>query len=89
LIKYIKTDFLSENPMFSKPLLFNIWWIDSVGDLQIVIKTTELYFYLCKQERYPKQLLIDIKLIPHPPSHLPPQHVELGTRLGMSKNIAS
>jgi len=72
LIKYIKTDFLSENPMFSKSLLFDIWSIDSIGDLQSVIKTTELYIYLCEQERYPKEL-IDIKLIPHLPTHVPPQ----------------
>jgi hypothetical protein len=44
--------------------------------LQIIIKTTELYVYLCKQERYPKELN-DIKLTPHPPSHLPPQHTAI------------
>jgi hypothetical protein len=76
LIKSIKTDFIAEDAMFSKPLLFDIWWIDPGGDLQIIIKTTELYVYLCKQERYPKEL-IGIKLIHHPPSHLPPQHTTI------------
>jgi hypothetical protein len=76
LIKSIKTKFLYENPMFTKPLLFDLWWIDPAGDLQIIIKTTELYVFLCKQERYPKEL-IDIKLTPHPPSHLPPQHTAI------------
>ncbi|CAF4113469.1 unnamed protein product, partial [Rotaria sp. Silwood1] len=73
LIKSIKSDFITQNPKFNKIILFDLWWIDSNGDLQIIIKTTELYVYLCKTERYPKELN-GIKIIPHHPSHLPPQH---------------
>ncbi|CAF1650852.1 unnamed protein product [Rotaria sp. Silwood1] len=73
LIKSIKSDFITQNPKFNKIILFDLWWIDSNGDLQIIIKTTELYVYLFKTERYPKELN-GIKIIPHHPSHLPPQH---------------
>ncbi|CAF4589736.1 unnamed protein product [Rotaria sp. Silwood2] len=41
--------------------------------MQLIIKTTELYVYLCKKERYPDEL-INIKINPIPPTHLPPQH---------------
>ncbi|CAF1547104.1 unnamed protein product, partial [Didymodactylos carnosus] len=76
LIKYIKVDFTTQNPMFSKPLLVDLWWIDPQGNVQMVIKTTELYVYLCKQERYPKTLN-NTTIIPHLPAHLPPQHIAL------------
>ncbi|CAF1429444.1 unnamed protein product [Adineta steineri] len=73
LIKSIKDDFMIKNSSFSKPVLFDLWWINPQGDLQIIIKTIELYVYLCRRERYPKELL-NIKLDPYPPKHLPPQH---------------
>jgi hypothetical protein len=39
----------------------------------MIIKTTELYVYLCKNERYPRQLnKVKIKHIP--PAYLPTQH---------------
>ncbi|CAF1135953.1 unnamed protein product [Didymodactylos carnosus] len=62
--------------MFSKPLLVDLWWIDPQGNVQMVIKTTELYVYLCKQERHPKTLN-NTTIIPHLPAHLPPQHIVL------------
>ncbi|CAM4833802.1 unnamed protein product [Rotaria magnacalcarata] len=73
LISYIKNDFLHENPFFSKPILIDVWWIDLEGNLRMIIKTTELYVYLCKKERYAKEL-INIKINPIPPVHLPYQH---------------
>ncbi|CAF4121770.1 unnamed protein product, partial [Adineta steineri] len=73
LIKSIKDDFMIKNSSFSKPILFHLWWINPQGDLQIIIKTIEPYVYLCRRERYPKELL-NIKLDPYPPQHLPPQH---------------
>ncbi|CAF3342598.1 unnamed protein product [Rotaria sp. Silwood2] len=73
LLKYIRNDFLFENPSFSKQILVDIWWIDLEGNMQLIIKTTELYVYLCKKERYPDEL-INIKINPIPPTHLPPQH---------------
>ncbi|CAF4570417.1 unnamed protein product [Didymodactylos carnosus] len=64
---------LVKNPSFRNIPIFDLWWIDLNGDLQIIIKTTELYVYLCKPDRYPKQVN-GITITPHPPSHLPPQH---------------
>lgn len=73
LIKHIRDNFLRINPLFSKPILVDLWWIDFEGNLQMIIKTTELYVYLCKNERYPKELN-NIKINPIPPAYLPPQH---------------
>ncbi|CAF3794175.1 unnamed protein product [Rotaria sordida] len=74
LMKYIKIDFLRAYPLFTKPLLVDLWWIDSEGNLQMIIKTTELYIYLCNKDRYPNELF-NFKIKPNPPAHLPPQHV--------------
>jgi prefoldin subunit 5 len=73
LVNYIRNDFLRANPLFSKPILVDLWWIDFEGNLQMIIKTTELYVYLCKNERYPSELN-NIKINPIPPAYLPPQH---------------
>ena len=73
LMKYVKNDFVRAYPLFAKPLLADIWWIDSEGNLQMIIKTTELYIYLCNKDRYPNELL-NFKIKPNPPAHLPPQH---------------
>ncbi|CAF3749625.1 unnamed protein product [Rotaria sp. Silwood1] len=74
LMKYIKNDFLCAYPLFTKPLLVDLWWIDLEGNLQMIIKTTELYIYLCNKDRYPNELF-NFKIKPSPPAHLPPQHV--------------
>ncbi|CAF4265621.1 unnamed protein product, partial [Rotaria sp. Silwood2] len=76
LIKAIKPDFIIENPKFNKVILFDLWSIDSNGDIQIIIKTTELYVYLCKSERYPKELN-GVRIVPHHPPDLPPQHIAI------------
>ncbi|CAM2730222.1 unnamed protein product [Rotaria socialis] len=73
LLNYIRNDFKRENPSFSKPILVDLWWFDLEGNLQMIIKSTELYVYLCKKERYPSELN-NIKINPIPPAHLPPQH---------------
>ncbi|CAF3320914.1 unnamed protein product [Rotaria sp. Silwood2] len=73
LIKSITSDFLIQNPRFSHEILFDLWWIDADGNIQIIIKTTDLYVYLCKRDRYPNQLN-NVKINPIPPTHLPPQH---------------
>ncbi|CAF1076028.1 unnamed protein product [Didymodactylos carnosus] len=73
LIQHIKPNFRKENPAFTSDILFDLWWIDSEGDLQILIKTTDLYVFLCNKDRYPKKL-VDIEISPIPPSHLPPQY---------------
>jgi len=39
----------------------------------MIIKTTELYVYLYKNERYPSELN-NIKINPIPPAYLLPQH---------------
>lgn len=72
LIQLIKPGFMTENPKFNKTILFDIWWIDANGDLQIIIKTLELYVYLCKTDRYPKEVN-GTKIVPSCPLHLPPQ----------------
>ena len=48
LIKSIIPDFRKEYPRFNKTILFDLWWIDPKGDLTIIIKTTELYVFMCK-----------------------------------------
>jgi hypothetical protein len=73
LVNHIRNDFLRANPLFSKPILVDLWWIDFEGNLQMIIKTTELYVYLCKNERYPCELN-KVKIKPIPPAYLPPQH---------------
>ncbi|CAF1544419.1 unnamed protein product, partial [Didymodactylos carnosus] len=73
---YIKNDFLTQNPMYRKPIQFDVWWIDSQGNLHIITKETDIYIYLSKIERYPVELN-NIKLQPYPPSHLPPQHTAI------------
>ncbi|CAF1170020.1 unnamed protein product [Rotaria sp. Silwood1] len=73
LLKYIRNDFLYENLSFSKPILVDTWWIDFEGNIQLIIKTTELYVYLCKKERYPSEL-INININPISTTHLPPLH---------------
>ncbi|CAF1166284.1 unnamed protein product [Didymodactylos carnosus] len=60
LLKFIKDDFSHQSPSFRNIPIFDLWWIDLNGDLQIIIKTTELYVYLCKPDRYPKDVYIDI-----------------------------
>ncbi|CAF4792174.1 unnamed protein product, partial [Rotaria sp. Silwood2] len=40
----------------------------------MIIKTTELYIYLCNKDKYPSELF-NFKIKPNPPAHLPPQHV--------------
>jgi hypothetical protein len=72
-MNHIRNDFMRENPLFSKPLLVDLWWIDSEGNIQMIIKTNELYVYLCKCERYPSELN-EVKIKPKPPAYLPPQH---------------
>ncbi|CAF2957415.1 unnamed protein product [Rotaria sp. Silwood2] len=67
------TGFLTQNPCFSKDILVDLWWIDPEGNIQLIIKTTDLYVYLCKKDRYPNQLN-NVKINPIPPNHLPPQH---------------
>jgi hypothetical protein len=73
LMNHIRNYFIREYPLFSKPLLVDLWWIDFEGNLQMIIKTTELYVYLCKGERYPSELN-KIKIKPKLPAYLPPQH---------------
>ncbi|CAF1128488.1 unnamed protein product, partial [Didymodactylos carnosus] len=72
LFVYIKDDFRRQNPTHASPLLADLWWIDGKGNLRMIIKSNEIYVYLTKKERYPKELL-KIKLNPHPPQHLPIQ----------------
>ncbi|CAF1304812.1 unnamed protein product [Adineta steineri] len=71
-LNYIKEDFLKENKTFNKPVLFDLWWIDKDGNLQVISKSAEIIVYLSQQKRYPKELN-NIKIISHPPKHLPPQ----------------
>ncbi|CAF1130663.1 unnamed protein product, partial [Didymodactylos carnosus] len=70
LFVYIKDDFRRQNPTYALPLLADLWWIDGKGNLRMIIKSNEIYVYLTKKERYPKELL-KIKLNPHPPQRLP------------------
>ncbi|CAF0986804.1 unnamed protein product [Didymodactylos carnosus] len=72
ILNYVKSDFTKLNPVYSKPLLFDMWWIDGSGYLQMIIKSIELYVFLCNKERYPQELM-NMKLTAHPPQHLPPQ----------------
>ncbi|CAF4475284.1 unnamed protein product [Rotaria magnacalcarata] len=62
-----------QNLRLSDDILFDLWWIDVDGNIQIIIKSTDLYVYLCKSDRYPKEVH-NIKIKPIPPIHLPPQH---------------
>jgi hypothetical protein len=76
LIKFITPGFLIQNPRFSHDILFDLWWIDPDGNIQIIIKTTDLYVFLCKLDRYPNQLN-NVAINPIPPTHLPPQHTAI------------
>ncbi|CAF3849580.1 unnamed protein product [Rotaria sp. Silwood1] len=58
--------------MYKRPIGFDVWWVDKDGNIQALTKNIDLYVYLCKEERYPKELN-NIKIIPHAPKHLPPQ----------------
>ncbi|CAF2202146.1 unnamed protein product [Rotaria magnacalcarata] len=73
LITYITPGFRMQNLRLSDDILFDLWWIDVDGNIQIIIKSTDLYVYLCKSDRYPKEVH-NIKIKPIPPIHLPPQH---------------
>ncbi|CAF0874177.1 unnamed protein product [Didymodactylos carnosus] len=75
-IGYVKTDFLKQNSVYSRAVQFDIWWIDLNGNMQFVVKFTELYVYLCNDKRYPKKIM-NIKLTPNTPKHLPPQHTAI------------
>lgn len=76
LIKFITPGFLIQNPRFSHDILFDLWWIDPDGNIEIIIKTTDLYVFLCKLDRYPNQLN-NVAINPIPPTHLPPQHTAI------------
>ena len=77
-LNYIKVDFLKQNVAYTKPLLFDLWWIDMNGNIQIISKAAKIIVYLSQTNRYPKELK-NIKLTPFPPKHLPPKHTaELG-----------
>ncbi|CAF4542162.1 unnamed protein product, partial [Didymodactylos carnosus] len=76
LIEHIKNDFRRENPNFMGALLFDSCWIDSTGDVQLLTKTTALYVFLCRKDRYPRKLC-DIEVMPLPPRHLPPHHTAI------------
>jgi hypothetical protein len=39
----------------------------------MIIKTIKLYVYLCKNERYPRELN-KVKIKPIPPAYLPSEH---------------
>ncbi|CAF3578927.1 unnamed protein product [Rotaria sp. Silwood1] len=73
LIKSITPGFLTQNPCFSNDIFVDLWWIDPEGNIQLIIKSTDLYVYLCKKDRYPKQIN-NVKINPIPPNHLPPLH---------------
>ncbi|CAF3260306.1 unnamed protein product [Rotaria sp. Silwood2] len=51
LIKSITSDFLIQNPRFSHEILFDLWWIDADGNIEIIIKTTDLYVCISVQTR--------------------------------------
>ncbi|CAF2107994.1 unnamed protein product [Rotaria magnacalcarata] len=51
---------------------FDVWWVDRDGNIQALTKNIDLYVYLCKEERYPKEIN-NIKITPHTPKHLPTQ----------------
>ncbi|CAF0855382.1 unnamed protein product [Didymodactylos carnosus] len=76
LIEHIKNDFRKENPNFLGALLFDSCWIDSTGDVQLLTKTTALYVFLCRKDRYPKKLC-NIEVTPLPPRHLPPHRTAI------------
>ncbi|CAF1102001.1 unnamed protein product [Didymodactylos carnosus] len=71
LISFIKARF-----SFSTEILFDSWWIDLSGDVQILIKNTELYVCLCNNERYPEHLN-GTEISPVLPLHLPPQYTAI------------
>ncbi|CAF4329004.1 unnamed protein product, partial [Rotaria sordida] len=73
LMKFITPRFLTQNPRFSKDIFVDLWWIDPEGNIQLIIKTTDLYVYLCKKDRYPNELN-HVKINPITPTRLPPQH---------------
>lgn len=75
-INYIKTEFFKQNVSYSKPLLFDMWWIDKDGNIRAIVKSTEIAVYLSQAKRYPAEIN-NIKIIPHPPKHLPPQHTAI------------
>ncbi|CAF1328687.1 unnamed protein product [Didymodactylos carnosus] len=62
-----------QNTNFRQSILFDLWWIDTDDHLHIVIQTTEIYVYLCKKDRWSKEV-DGIKIFSFPPAHLPPQH---------------
>ncbi|CAF1304189.1 unnamed protein product, partial [Didymodactylos carnosus] len=76
LTNSIKPEFLKQNPMYSRAVQFDLWWLDKNNDLEIIIKSTELYVYLCKPDRFPKKIM-NIELKSSPPKHLPPQHTAI------------
>ncbi|CAF4389886.1 unnamed protein product, partial [Rotaria sp. Silwood2] len=76
LLNYIKVDFLSQNVSYTKPLLFDLRWIDRDGNIQAISKSTEIIVYLSQANRLPKELN-DIKIILHPPRDLPPQYTAI------------
>ncbi|CAF0909408.1 unnamed protein product [Didymodactylos carnosus] len=62
--------------MYLSAVQFDLWWLDKNNDLEIIIKSTELYVYLCKPDRFPKKIM-NIELKSSPPKHLPPQHTAI------------
>ena len=56
--------------------MFDLWWIDKEGNIRAIGKSTEIAVYLSQVNRYPTEIN-NIKITPHPPKHLPPQHTAI------------
>jgi len=75
-LNYIKADFFNQNIPYTKPLLFDMWWIDIDGNNQAIVKAIEIIVYLSQANRYPKALN-NIKIIPNLSKHLLSQHTAI------------
>ncbi|CAF1587097.1 unnamed protein product [Didymodactylos carnosus] len=69
LVKYIEKHFNVQNPFFKKPLGFEAWWVDMSGDVSLLTKCSEMFFYLCIQSHYPAHIN-DVQLEPQLPKKL-------------------
>ncbi|CAF3344262.1 unnamed protein product [Rotaria socialis] len=73
LFMHIHDDFCKLNNQKNRPIGFDTWYVDKQGDLICFTSQIELFVYLWDVDHYPSELL-NTKITPVPPTHLPPQH---------------
>ncbi|CAF0817635.1 unnamed protein product [Didymodactylos carnosus] len=72
LIKSIETNFRAENKNYSKPLAFDVWYVDLNGGLICLTKSAQMFVYFCKAENLLLKIL-ETNISMQRPKNLPAQ----------------